>query len=113
MFKNVILESNLPAKFGCTKLEQILEELRPDLCIFESCELFLPGVRHSRNAIREQITRIMRCAKGTTFLIADSSKKTIVWDEVWNASRSVFRHCNGKDFVILEKTTYVPHSMPS
>ena len=112
-------------KFNSKFLEALLEKYRPELCIFDPIQAFVPDniKMGDRNAMRSCLSPLIGYGEkyGTTFLIVmHSNKQSGVWGrkriadsaDMWDISRSVILAGetgeNGTRYLSHEKSNYGP-----
>ena len=109
-------------KFGEQILDQIIERERPELCIFDPIQSFLPPrvEMSARNQMRNCLNSLVTLAHkyGTTFIIiSHTNKKRGVYgrqrladsSDLWDIARSVFLcgvAANGDRYFSHEKSNY-------
>ena len=118
-----ISDERFPAvKFNSQFLEQLLAEYRPELCIFDPIQSFVPPEikMGDRNAMRQCLEPLIGYGDkyGTTFLIIEHSNKQAgaygrkrIADsaDIWDISRSVLMvgdAGNGQRYLSQEKINY-------
>jgi archaellum biogenesis ATPase FlaH/DNA-binding transcriptional ArsR family regulator len=110
-------------KFNSVELEEIIEEERPSLVVFDPLQSFIPAdvQMGSRNAMRQTIAPLVVMGEkyGTTFLIVmHTNKKTNAFGrtrcadsaDVWDQARAVLIAGStgepGEHYLSLEKSNY-------